>query len=105
MKDNGAYEPYRPYPEYRDPTPWAAGITVAVMVALLMAAAVYSFGEALARVHPVLAVLVNLIAAGGATPSAWRWRTTPVARWVLAGVASGVVLAWSALIIAGLSSL
>ncbi|WP_308165365.1 DUF2537 domain-containing protein [Nocardia noduli] len=105
MNDRGAYEPYRPYPEYRDPTPWAAGITVAVMVAVLSAAAVYSFGEALARVHPVLSVLVNLVAAGGAAPTAWRWRATPVTRWVIAGVAVGVVLAWFALVVTGLSAL
>ncbi|MEV0295871.1 DUF2537 domain-containing protein [Nocardia sp. NPDC050710] len=105
MSDNGAYQPYQKYPEYRDPTPWAAGITVAVMVALLTAVAVYAFGDALSQVHPVLAVLVNLVAAGGAAPTAWRWRSTPVTRWVVAGGAVGVLLAWFALIVSGLSAL
>ncbi|MEU8897949.1 DUF2537 domain-containing protein [Nocardia sp. NPDC048505] len=85
--------------ELREPTPWASGITVTVLVALLTAAAVFSFGDALARVHPLLSIAVNLIAAGGAAPSAWRWRFTPVVRWVVAGVAAGVLLAWFALLL------
>jgi len=99
VSDNGSYS------GYRDPTPWAAGITVAALVALLTAVAVYAFGDALARVHWVLAVLVNLVATGGAAPTAWRWRSAPVTRWVLAGAAAGVVLAWFALIVSGLSAL
>ncbi|MFC9892625.1 DUF2537 domain-containing protein [Nocardia sp. NPDC127579] len=83
--------------EYRDPTPWAAGITVSVLVALLTAAAVYSFGDALAQVHPLLSIVVNLVAAGGAAPTAWRWRGAPVTRWVVAGLTAGVLLAWIAL--------
>ncbi|MFQ6397870.1 DUF2537 domain-containing protein [Nocardia sp. KC 131] len=97
---NGAY---RPYPPYQDPTPWAAGLTVAGMVALLTAVAVYSFGQALAQVHPILSVVVNLVAAGGATPTAWRWRFAPVTRWVLAGAAAGVLLGWLALLLMSLA--
>ncbi len=87
------------YGAYPEPTPWAAGIAVAVLVAALTAAAVYSFGIALAEVHWLLAVAVNLIAVGGAAPSAWRWRTTPVVRWVLAGIAAGIALAWFGLLV------
>ncbi|MEV6431521.1 DUF2537 domain-containing protein [Nocardia sp. NPDC051463] len=97
---NGAY---RPYPPYQDPTPWAAGVTVAVMVGLLTAVAVYAFGDALAQVHPILAVAVNLVAVGGAAPTAWRWRFVPVTRWVLAGGAAGVLLGWLALLFGGLA--
>ncbi|WP_040773933.1 DUF2537 domain-containing protein [Nocardia pneumoniae] len=96
--------PYRPYPAYQDPTPWGAGLTVATMVALLSAVAVYSFGAALAEVHPLLAVAVNLVAAGGAAPSAWRWRFAPVIRWVVGGVAAGVLLGWSILLIGALAA-
>jgi hypothetical protein len=97
---NGSYRPYQPY---RDPTPWAAGLTVTVLVALLTAVAVYSFGEALSQVHPILSIVVNLVAAGGAAPTAWRWRAAPVTRWVVAGAAAGVLLGWLVLIISGLS--
>ncbi|WP_324198854.1 DUF2537 domain-containing protein [Nocardia amamiensis] len=96
--------PYRPYPSYQDPTPWGAGLTVTVMVALLSAVAVYSFGAALAEVHPLLAVAVNLVAAGGAAPTAWRWRFAPVTRWVIGGVAVGVLLGWTILLIGALAA-
>lgn len=88
-----------------EPTPWAAGLAVAGVVAALVTSAVYAFGAALAQVHPLLAILVNLVAVGGAAPSAWRWRSTPVTRWVLLGVAAGVACGWFALVVKGLSSL
>jgi hypothetical protein len=40
-----------------------------------------------------------VIAVGGAAPTAWRWRSVPVVRWVLAGVAVGIALAWFALLV------
>jgi hypothetical protein len=89
---------------YTEPTPWAAGIVVAALVAALTTAGVYSFGMALAQVHWALAVAVNLIAVGGAAPTAWRWRRTPVTRWILAGIATGIALAWFGLLIVAAAS-
>lgn len=104
MVDHSPNDPYRAVPPVRDPTPWAAGVTVAVLVALLATVAVYAFGSALGQVHPLLAVLINVVAVGGAAPTAWRWRHTPVTRWVLFGCMAGVVLGWLGLIIAGLAA-
>ncbi|MFE2993798.1 DUF2537 domain-containing protein [Nocardia sp. NPDC059246] len=84
---------------YSEPTPWASGIAVVVMVAALTAVGVYAFGAALAQIHPVLSVAVNLIAVGGAAPTAWRWRYAPVTRWVIAGLGAGVLLAWLGLLL------
>lgn len=84
---------------YSEPTPWASGIAVAVMVAALTAAGVYAFGAALAQIHPLLSVVVNLIAVGGAAPTAWRWRFAPVTRWVIAGLGVGVLAAWVGLLL------
>ncbi|MFI6870365.1 DUF2537 domain-containing protein [Nocardia sp. NPDC050406] len=99
------YPPDGPYGYgYSEPTPWAAGITVVVMVAALTACGVYAFGAALADVHPVLAVVVNAIAVGGAAPTAWRWRFAPVTRWVIVGLAAGVLLGWLALLAVGMAS-
>ncbi|MGW1742967.1 DUF2537 domain-containing protein [Nocardia sp. NPDC001965] len=87
----------RPVPP-GEPTPWAVGITVAVLVAALTAAGVYAFGAALAQVHPLLSPAVNLVAVGGIAPTVWRWRYRPVTRWVLAGATAGVALAWIGLL-------
>ncbi|MFE3542529.1 DUF2537 domain-containing protein [Nocardia sp. NPDC059177] len=97
MKPDG---PYRAQP---DSVPWAAGGTVTVLVAVLAAVAVYAFGSALAAIHPLLAIVVNVVAAVGVAPTAWRWRYTPVVRWVLAGAAAGLVLGWLAVLVDGLS--
>lgn len=86
-----------PFPP-NEPTPWAAGITVAALVAALTAVGVYAFGAALAQVHPVASVAVNLIAVGGVAPTVWRWRQRPVTRWVLGGASAGVLLAWFGLL-------
>ncbi|WP_330234273.1 DUF2537 domain-containing protein [Nocardia sp. NBC_00508] len=74
------------------------------MVALLSAVAVYSFGAALAEVHPLLAVAVNLVAAGGAAPTVWRWRFAPVTRWVVGGGAAGVLLGWATLLLGAVAA-
>ncbi|WP_280305606.1 DUF2537 domain-containing protein [Nocardia neocaledoniensis] len=95
MNEDEADGPYRAQP---DSVPWAAGLTVVVLVAWLGGVAVYAFGAALAAVHPLLAVAVNVVAAVGVAPTAWRWRFTPVVRWVLAGAALGVVFGWLAVL-------
>ncbi|MEU3010923.1 DUF2537 domain-containing protein [Nocardia asteroides] len=92
-------EPDGPYRAQPDSVPWAAGCTVIVLVAALGAVGVYAFGAALATVHPLLALVVNVVAAGGVAPTAWRWRFTPVVRWVLAGAALGVVAGWLAVLV------
>ncbi|MBO0854216.1 MAG: DUF2537 domain-containing protein [Nocardia sp.] len=86
-----------------EPTPWAAGIAVAAFVTALTTAAIYSFGTALAQVHWTLAVAVNVIAVAGVTPTAWRWRETPVTRWVLAGLGAGVLVGWLILLLSAIA--
>ncbi|MGX1809813.1 DUF2537 domain-containing protein [Nocardia sp. NPDC055321] len=94
-----SYPPDGPYGYgYSEPTPWAIGVPVSALVAALTATGVYAFGAALAEIHPLLAALVNLVAVGGVAPSAWRWRFQPVTRWVIAGLAAGVLLGWIALL-------
>ncbi|MFE1596239.1 DUF2537 domain-containing protein [Nocardia sp. NPDC058705] len=88
-----------PYRAQTDSVPWAAGGTVAALVAVLGGVAVYAFACALAAVNPFLAIGVNVVAAVGVAPTAWRWRYTPVVRWVLAGAAAAVVLGWIAAIV------
>jgi hypothetical protein len=79
-------------------TPWATGLTVAGFVAAVAAVAVVVLGMGLIRVHPLLAVGLNVVAAGGLAPTLWGWRRTPVLRWLVLGGGVGVAGAWLALV-------
>lgn len=79
-------------------TPWATGLTVAAFVAAVTAVAVVVLSLGLVRVHPLLAVGLNVVAAGGLAPTLWGWRRTPVLRWFVLGAGIGVAGAWLALL-------
>lgn len=81
-----------------DSTPWATGLTVAVFVAVVIASAIVVLSIGLARVHPLLATGLNLVAVGGLAPTMWGWRKVPVWRWFVLGSAVGVGGAWIALL-------
>ncbi|MEZ0342053.1 DUF2537 domain-containing protein [Mycobacterium sp. pV006] len=80
-----------------DGTPWGTGLTVAAFVAAVIAAAIVVLSIGMARVHPLLAVGLNLVAVGGLAPTLWGWRRRPVWRWFVLGSAVGVAGAWIAL--------
>ena len=65
----------------RETVPWATGLTVAGFVAAVTAIAVVVLSLGLIRVHPLLAVGLNIVAAGGLAPTLWGWRRKPVWRW------------------------
>jgi hypothetical protein len=79
-------------------TPWATGLTVAGFVAAVTAVAVLVLSLGLIRVHPLLAVGLNVVAAGGLAPTLWGWRHKPVVRWLVLGGGVGVAVAWLALV-------
>ena len=74
------------------------GLTVAGFVAVATAVAVLVLSLGLIRVHPMLAVGLNVVAAGGLAPTLWGWRHTPVLRWLVLGAGLGVTGAWLALV-------
>lgn len=78
--------------------PWATGLTVAGFVAAVIGAAIVVLSLGLVQVHPLLAVGLNLVAAGGLAPTVWGWRRTPVLRWFVLGAGVGVAGAWLALL-------
>lgn len=84
-------------------TPWGTGLTVAGFVAAVLAAAIVVLGVGLIRVHPLLAVGLNMVAVGGLAPTVWGWRTRPVWRWFVLGAAIGVVVGWVVLLAVALS--
>ncbi len=84
--------------ERHQPVPWATGLTVAGFVAAVTAAGVVVLSLGLIRVHPLLALGLNIVAAGGLAPTLWRWRRTPVLRWFVLGAGVGVAGAWLTLL-------
>ena len=79
-------------------TPWATGLTVSGFVAAVTGVGVVVLGLGLIRVHPLLAVGLNIVAAGGLAPTLWGWRRTLVLRWFVLGAGVGVVVAWVTLL-------
>jgi hypothetical protein len=75
-------------------TPWAMGLTVSAFVAAVVGAAIVVLSLGLMKVHPLLAVGLNLVAVGGLAPTVWEWRRRPVWRWFVLGAAVGVAVAW-----------
>jgi hypothetical protein len=78
-----------------EPTPWATGLVLTVFSALVVGVAVWVLAAGLAD-RPVVAVLVNLLVAGGLAPAIWLSRGLPVLRWMGAGAAVGIVIGWIA---------
>jgi uncharacterized protein DUF2537 len=78
--------------------PWATGLAVAGFVAAVTAAGVVVLSLGLIRVHPLLAVGLNIVAVGGLAPTLWGWRRTPVLRWFVLGAGVGVAAAWLTLL-------
>ncbi len=81
-----------------DSTPWATGLTVSGFVAAVTAAAIVVLSLGLIRVHTLLAVGLNIVAAGGLAPTLWGWRRTPVLRWFVLGAGVGVMAGWLTLL-------
>jgi hypothetical protein len=82
----------------RQSQPWATGLTVAGFVAAVTAVAIVVLSLGLVRVHPLLAVGLNIVAAGGLAPTLWGWRRIPVLRWFVLGAGVGVTGAWLTLL-------
>lgn len=80
-------------------TPWATGLIVAAFVAAVSGTAIAVLSLGLMRVHPAVAVALNLIAVGGLAPTVWGWRRTPVLRWLALGAGFGVAGAWLVLLV------
>lgn len=98
------YDPVRPELRARtgmpsgEPTPWATGLTVSAMTAVIVGIGLLSLSQELARVGFWPVVLANLMVAAGLTPSMWLVWATPIWRWVAYGTAAGIALTWIALL-------
>ncbi len=78
-------------------TPWGPGAVLAAFAASIVAIAIYVITAGLID-RPILAIVANIVIAGGLTPALYMARTLPVLRWVSLGGAVGAVLAWIAVL-------
>lgn len=76
---------------------------MAAFVAAVVGALIVVLGLGLIRIHPLLAVGLNLVAVGGLAPTVWGWRRIPVRRWFVLGSGVGVAVGWIALLSIALS--
>lgn len=76
---------------------------MAGFVAVVLGAAIVVLGIGLLRVHPLLAVGLNMVAVGGLAPTVWGWRRRPVWRWFVLGSGVGVACGWLTLLAIGLT--
>lgn len=81
-----------------DATPWGTGLTLTAFVAAVTGAAVVVLSMGMVRVHPLVAISLNLIAVGGLAPTLWGWRRIPVRRWFVLGAGIGVAGGWLTLL-------
>ncbi|MGH3686050.1 MAG: DUF2537 domain-containing protein [Pseudonocardiaceae bacterium] len=86
-----------------EPTPWATGLTVSAVAAVIVGIGLLSLSQGLAPNGRGFVVLVNLAVAAGLVPSMWLGRATPTWRWVAYGTAAGIILTWLALLLSLLS--
>ena len=82
--------------------PWGPGLTVTGFVATVTGVAIVVLSLGLIRVHPLLAIGLNVGAVGGLAPTLWGWRQKPVLRWRVLGAGVGVAIAW--LVLLGLTA-
>lgn len=77
------------------PPPWGPGLVVAAFVGIIVALAIVVLSSGLARNgQGWLAVVVNLVIAGGMAPALWLSRGVPVLRFLAAGAGVGVLVGW-----------
>lgn len=79
-------------------------MTVSAFTAVVTGAAIVVLSLGMTRVHPIIAVGLNLIAVGGLAPTLWGWRRVPVRRWFVLGAAVGVAAGWLGLLAYAASS-
>jgi Protein of unknown function (DUF2537) len=83
-------------------TPWVEGIVSSMCVAVVVAVGVVVLSLGLVHVHPLWAILLNVVAVGGLSPTLWSWRERPVLRWFVLGIAIGVAGGWVAGVVTAL---
>lgn len=82
-----------------EPTPWATGLTVSAVTAVIVVIMEVALAQALAGTSRWLAALAAVLVAAGLVPSIWLVRGVPVWRWVGYGLAGGIGCGWLVLLL------
>lgn len=90
-------------PATSEPTPWATGLTVTVIVAAISLATDLVLALTLRYTYGWLWIPANVLLCGGLSPTVWLLRNTPTWRWVSWGIAIGFACAWLVLVVVVLS--
>ncbi|MPY77193.1 MAG: DUF2537 domain-containing protein [Actinophytocola sp.] len=78
-----------------EPTPWATGLTVSALLAIVVAVAMIGLISTLERAtQGWIAFLAAAVVSGGLLPSLWLGRRVPIVRWVCFGAAAGLAVSW-----------
>jgi Protein of unknown function (DUF2537) len=96
--DRGGPAEWRWVQEWRasgEPVPWPQGIALGAFTLLVVASAIFVLTAGVADT-PWLAVVLNLVVAGGIGPQLWLARGIPVIRFISWGAALGVPVGWLA---------
>lgn len=90
-------------PPSPEPTPWATGLTISAVAAVIVGIGLLRLSQALEPNGRGIVTLANLLVAAGLTPSLWLTRNTPIWRWLAYGAAAGMALTWLTLLLSLLS--
>lgn len=88
-----------PADEPAEPTPWATGLTISAVAAIIAVVMLVTLAGALAETSRWLSALAAVLVAAGLGPSIWLLRNVPVWRWVAYGVAAGIGCGWLVLLL------
>ncbi len=76
-------------------TPWAQGVALGGFMLFLVASAIFVLTAGVSDT-PWLAIVLNVLVAGGIGPQLWLARNLPVLRFIAWGAALGVLAGWLA---------
>jgi hypothetical protein len=102
MSSHGRHRAADIAPVPTEPPPWATGLTISFVTAVLMMIVVITLSLALGAANRWLPLIANVVIAIGLAPSVWLARRALVWRWVAFGIVAGIVIAWIALLFTAL---